>query len=99
MKTVSDLVGVDIDNYVVTNVRGFRDIVDVIGGVTLDVEKRMYYYDPFDEPDLRKIDLQPGVQKLDGNKALQYVRFRSDALGDVTRTERQQKFLKALAKE
>lgn len=99
METVSNLVGVEIDNYVITNVRGFRDIVDVLGGVTLDVEKRMYYYDPYDEPDLRKIDLQPGLQKLNGDKALQYVRFRSDALGDVTRTERQQKFLKVLAKE
>lgn len=99
MKTVSDLVGVEIDNYLMTNVRGFRDIVDTLGGVTLDVEKRMYHYDPYDEPELRKIDLQPGLQRLDGNKALQYVRFRSDLLGDVTRTERQQKFLKALAKE
>ncbi|WP_273484628.1 LCP family protein [Desulforamulus ruminis] len=99
MEVVSDMVGMDIDNYLMTNVRGFRDIVDTLGGVTLDVEKRMYHYDPYDEPDLRKIDLQPGLQKLDGNKALQYVRFRSDALGDVARTERQQKFLKALAKE
>lgn len=99
MQTVSDLLGVEIDNYMMTNVRGFRDIVDTLGGVTIDVEKRMYHYDPYDEPDMRRIDLQPGVQRLDGNKALQYVRFRSDALGDVSRTERQQKFLKALAKE
>ncbi|CCO07629.1 LCP family protein [Desulforamulus hydrothermalis] len=99
MQTVSDLTGVKIDHYLMTNVRGFRDIVDALGGVTIDVEKRMYHYDPYDEPDLRKIDLQPGVQRLDGAKALQYVRFRSDALGDVARTERQQKFLKALAKE
>lgn len=99
METVSDLTGVKIDHYLMTNVRGFRDIVDALGGVTIDVEKRMYHYDPYDEPDLRKIDLHPGVQRMDGNKALQYVRFRSDALGDVTRTERQQKFLKALAKE
>ncbi|WP_333871661.1 LCP family protein [Desulforamulus putei] len=99
METVSDLTGVKIDHYLMTNVRGFRDIVDALGGVTIDVEKRMYHYDPYDEPDLQKIDLYPGVQRLDGNKALQYVRFRSDALGDVSRTERQQKFLKALAKE
>lgn len=99
METVSNLTGVKIDNYLMTNVRGFRDIVDALGGVTIDVEKRMYHYDPYDEPDLQRIDLQPGVQLLDGNKALQYVRFRSDALGDVSRTARQQKFLKALAQE
>ncbi|GAB6179357.1 LCP family protein [Desulfotomaculum defluvii] len=99
METVSNLTGVKIDHYLTTNVRGFRDIVDALGGVTIDVEKRMYHYDPYDEPDLQKIDLQPGLQELDGDKALQYVRFRSDALGDVSRTERQQKFLKALAQE
>lgn len=99
MEVVSDLVGLKIDKYITTNVRGFRDIVDTLGGVTIDVEKRMYHYDPYDEPDLQKIDLMPGVQKLNGDKALQYVRYRSDALGDVSRTERQQKFLKALAKE
>ena len=99
MDVVSDLVGLEIDKYVTTNVRGFRDIVDTLGGVTIDVEKRMYHYDPYDEPDLQKIDLKPGLQELNGDKALQYVRFRSDALGDVSRTERQQKFLKALAKE
>lgn len=99
MDVVSDLVGMNIDKYVMTNVRGFRDIVDTLGGVTLDVEKKMYHYDPYDEPELREINLKPGVQRLDGNKALQYVRFRSDALGDVSRTERQQKFLKVLAKE
>ncbi|MEG6523103.1 LCP family protein [Desulfotomaculum sp. 1211_IL3151] len=99
METVSNLTGVKIDHYLTTNVRGFRDIVDALGGVTIDVEKRMYHYDPYDEPDLQKIDLQPGLQELNGDKALQYVRFRSDALGDVSRTERQQKFLKALAQE
>lgn len=99
MQTVSNLTGVKIDHYLTTNVRGFRDIVDALGGVTIDVEKRMYHYDPYDEPDLQKIDLQPGLQELNGDKALQYVRFRSDALGDVSRTERQQKFLKALAQE
>ncbi|SHK77771.1 LCP family protein [Desulforamulus aeronauticus] len=98
-KVVSDLVGLDIDKYITTNVRGFRDIVDTLGGVTIDVEKKMYHYDPYDEPDLQRIDLKPGVQKLNGDKALQYVRYRSDALGDVSRTERQQKFLKVLAKE
>ncbi len=98
-KVVSDLVGLDIDKYITTNVRGFRDIVDTLGGVTIDVEKPMKHYDPYDEPDLQRIDLKAGVQKLDGDKALQYVRFRSDALGDVSRTERQQKFLKVLAKE
>ncbi|KAB2954673.1 LytR family transcriptional regulator [Heliorestis acidaminivorans] len=95
-KTVEDLLGVSIDYYVKTNFEGFRDIVDTLGGVEIDVERRMYYYqgDPYD-----RIDLQKGLQRLNGDKALQYVRFRSDALGDISRTQRQQNFLQAFAKE
>ncbi|MEW6458206.1 MAG: LCP family protein [Bacillota bacterium] len=97
-KVVSGLLGVPVDYYVLTNFEGFRDIVDILGGVTIDVERRMYYRDPMANPPLL-IDLQAGVQRLDGDKALQYVRYRSDGLGDITRTQRQQKFLKALAEE
>ncbi|WP_166485187.1 LCP family protein [Candidatus Desulforudis audaxviator] len=97
-KVVSGLLGVPVDYYVMTNFEGFRDIVDVLGGVTIDVERRMYYRDPMASPPLL-IDLQAGVQRLDGDKALQYVRYRSDGQGDITRTQRQQKFLKALAEE
>ena len=45
------------------------------------------------------INLKPGEQHLNGRNALAYVRFRDDALGDIGRTERQQKFLKAFAEE
>ncbi|GAB4259910.1 LCP family protein [Thermincola ferriacetica] len=91
---VENLLGVDIPYYVKTNFEGFKDIVDTLGGVTIDVEKRMYWRDG-----KNTINLYKGVQRLDGNKALQYVRFRHDALGDISRTERQQKFLMALADE
>lgn len=90
--TVEDLLGIEIPYYVKTNFNGFKDIVDTLGGVELDVEKRMYYPS-------EGINLKPGVQELNGSKALAYVRFRHDALGDIARTERQQKFLTALAKE
>ena len=70
--------------------------MDILGGVEIDVEKNMHYTD-------RRgglyIDLQKGRQLLDGEKAMQYVRFRHDALGDITRIQRQQKFLKALAEK
>lgn len=97
-QTVSELVGVPVQYYVLTNWNGFKGIVDALGGVTIDVEKRMYYASRADGPEYT-IDLQPGVQHMDGEKALQYVRFRSDALGDITRTDRQLKFLKSLAQE
>ncbi|MBC7104373.1 MAG: LCP family protein [Firmicutes bacterium] len=93
---VSDLLGLKIDYYVLTNFAGFKEIVDTLGGVTIDVEENMYYYDPADG---QVINLRKGVQHLNGEKALQYVRYRNDPLGDITRTQRQQKFLVALAKE
>ncbi|MDO9574470.1 MAG: LCP family protein [Candidatus Contubernalis sp.] len=45
------------------------------------------------------INLASGLQRLDGDKALQYVRFRNDAAGDLGRVERQQQFVKALINE
>lgn len=89
VKTTEELLGLEIDYYVKTNFQGFRNIIDILGGVTLNVEKRMYY--PAED-----IDLQPGLQTLNGADALAYVRFRSDGMGDIGRVERQQKFLSAL---
>lgn len=89
-KTVEDFLDVHIDYYVKTNFQGFVNIIDILGGVTLNVEKRMYYPD-------ENIDLQPGLQNLNGDDALAYVRFRSDGLGDIGRVGRQQKFLSVLA--
>lgn len=98
METVSDLLGIRINKYVMTNFEGFEDIVDSLGGVTIDVKQRMYHHDPQDGG-IYTIDLRPGVQRLDGKKALQYVRYREYALGDIDRTEQQQKFITALARE
>lgn len=90
--TVEDLLDIQIPYYVKTNFDGFKEIVDTLGGVDMQVEKRMYY-------PAEGINLRPGQQRLNGLNALAYVRFRHDALGDITRTERQQKFLASLAKE
>ncbi len=91
-KTVEQLLGVPIHNYIETNFAGFENIIDTLGGVTLDVEKRMYY--PAED-----IDLHKGLQHLNGYDALAYVRFRSDGKGDISRIERQHKFLGVLADE
>lgn len=89
---VEELLQVPVHYYALTNFTGFKGMVDILGGVTLDVEKRMY------KPS-EGINLKPGIQRLDGAQALAYCRFRDDALGDIGRTERQQKFIKALAQE
>lgn len=87
-KTVEDLMEVSVDYYLVTDFIGFSRIIDLLGGVTLDVEKKMYYPE-------EGINLKPGLQQLDGEAALGYVRFRSDGLGDIGRIERQQNFFEA----
>ena len=91
MEMVSELLDVPIEKYVEVNFEGFKDVIDVLGGVEIDVEKRMKYK-------LEGIDLQPGLQRLYGEDALSYVRYRNDG-DDTTRIPRQQKFIKQLAKE
>jgi LCP family protein required for cell wall assembly len=93
-ETVQDFLGIKLNNYVLVDFQGFKGLVDAVGGVDINVEKRMYYYDPYDG---FEIDLRPGMQHLDGITAMQYVRYR-DEEGDIGRIRRQQKFLMALYK-
>lgn len=94
-QTTENFLGIPMDYYAKVNLESFGRIVDAIGGVTIDVEKRMQYEDSWDH---YVIDLQPGVQHLDGRTALQYVRYR-DEEGDIGRVARQQKFIKAVLAE
>jgi len=92
-QTVEEFLGIQINNYVVIDFKGFVNIIDAIGGIDIDVEKDMYYSDPYDDNGL-VIDLQKGRQHLDGKKAIEYVRYR-DEEGDIGRIKRQQKFIAA----
>ncbi|HMM21963.1 MAG TPA: LCP family protein [Selenomonadales bacterium] len=94
-RAAEDLLGISFDYTVVINFAGFSKIVDAIGGVDIDVEKRMYYEDPYDN---LVIDIEPGMQHLDGKSAIKYVRYR-DSEGDIGRIERQQKFMKAMLQQ
>ena len=94
-QTTENFLGIPMDYYAKINLESFGRIVDAIGGVTIDVEKRMQYEDSWDH---YVIDLKPGVQRLDGRTALQYVRYR-DEEGDIGRVARQQKFIKAVVME
>jgi LCP family protein required for cell wall assembly len=97
--TTDLLPGLRIDYTVKTDFAGFAAIIDALGGVTIDVEERMFYKGV----DVL-IDLQPGVQHLDGEQALEYARFRMDAIGDFAtwsgedhgRVARQKKLLAAI---
>ena len=93
-RTVEDFLGVNIDHYVVIDTHAFQKIIDAIGGIDIDVEKRMYYEDPWDDDGGLVIDLKPGMQHMNGKTAVTYVRYR-DEEGDIGRIKRQQKFMKA----
>jgi len=92
LKTVEELLDIPVDYYVMINFKGFEDLIDEIGGIEIDVEKRMYY-----KSSDTYINLYPGRQVLNGEQALGYARFRRDAEGDFGRNRRQQEVLKALA--
>ena len=91
-KTTEELLGIKINNYVMVDFKGFVGLVDAIGGVDINVEKNMYYYDTWDG---FRIDLKKGMQHMDGKTAIQYVRYR-DEEGDIGRIRRQQHFIMAV---
>jgi len=95
-KTVSSFLDVPIHFYAVADFNGFVYIIDELGGVEIDVEKEMHYVDKAGGVE---INLHPGKQILNGEKALQYIRFRYDKLGDLGRIKRQQKLALAVIKK
>jgi len=96
-QTVSNLLnGVGIDRYVRINILGMGKLIDALGGVTVYVPKDMKYRD--DSQHLY-INLKAGKRHLNGDQALQLLRFRHDALGDIGRIQRQQMVLRALSEQ
>lgn len=94
---LAKLLGFEVDGYAVVNLNAFIELVDLVGGVEFNVPMRMYYTDPTQD---LYIDLQAGEQLLDGQHAMQLVRFRKGyATQDIQRTKVQQEFIQALAKK
>ena len=92
-ETVVNYLGQPVNYYVLVNYETFPSVIDLLGGIEIDVERRMVYNDYAGK---LFINIPKGRQVLDGKNALHYVRFRHDALGDIGRVERQQKFVKAV---
>lgn len=94
--TVENFLGIKINNYVLIDIKGFVDLVDALGGIDINIEKDMFYDDPYDDGENGLvIHLTKGPQHLTGQHAMEYVRYR-DEEGDIGRIKRQQKFIKAL---
>ncbi|WP_338472104.1 LCP family protein [Niallia sp. XMNu-256] len=90
-KTIKENFDVDVQYYAIIDFEGFVHLIDEAfpDGVEIEVEKAMSKY--------IGVTLEPGLQRLDGEHLLGYVRFRHDAMGDFNRVERQQKALKEVA--
>jgi len=91
INTVKNFLDIPIDYYVQVNMDGFKDLVDAVGGVTIDNTLEFSY---------EKSDFPIGQLELNGEEALKYSRMRyEDPKGDIGRQERQRKIIQAFLKE
>lgn len=94
--TVESLFGIPIDGYVLVDFSGFSDVVDAMGGITVDVPYEIVDNEyPTEDYGVTSIHFDPGVQKLDGEQALIYVRTRH-ADSDDARRQRQLDVIRAI---
>lgn len=93
LETVQNLTGFDVNHCVIVDFKGFKDIIDAIGGIDIDVEKKIR--DRFEGQD---VNFDPGLQHMDGEQALKYVRVRH-VDDDFGRIGRQQQFIQAVMKK
>ncbi|MBR1416517.1 MAG: LCP family protein [Bacilli bacterium] len=113
IQTISSLTGITVDFYVKINFKGVVDLVNALGGVTVDVEKPYfnfnngvdYHGQVCEQNSDRKfgknmVCLDPGKQKLNGEQALAYSRNRHQYIGsDLDRVKHQQQVVAAIANE
>lgn len=92
-QTVEAATGIGIDSYVETDLAGFPDIVDAVGGVELCPAE------PIQDPKAGDLDIAAGCQEMDGGTALGYARTRAGPEGDLGRVERQRELIAAIAEE
>jgi LCP family protein required for cell wall assembly len=95
VETVKSLTGLSINYLVTVNFRGFTQVVDKVGGVWIDVDRRYFHENTGGYDQYAAINLQPGYQKVFGAAALSFVRYRHTD-NDLIRNARQQLFLRAI---
>lgn len=98
MKTVRDFTNLDVDYYVRVDYGAVKALVNAIGGVDVEITQKMKYHDTTKGMELH-IDFEPGMQRLDGDDAIRFLRFRSYKRGDEDRVVAQQYFLTQMIKQ
>ncbi len=89
-QTIKENFNIDLQYFAIVDFQGFVQLIDEAfpNGVEINVEKKMSAY--------IDVTLEPGLQRLDGEHLLGYVRFRHDAIGDFGRVKRQQQAVQAI---
>ena len=95
VETVKAMTGLPINYLVLVNFVGFTQVVDKLGGVWIDVDRRYFHENTGGYDQYAAINLQPGYQKVFGRSALQFVRYRHTD-NDLIRNARQQLFVRAV---
>lgn len=89
-KTIKENFDIDLQYFTIVDFEGFVQLIDEAfpNGVEINVEKKM--------EEMIGVTLEPGLQRLNGEEMLGFVRFRQDAVGDFGRVKRQQQALQAI---
>ena len=99
IRKIRELVGIPIHYFITIHMDGFANVIDILGGVEIDVPSvnrgGMFYNDP--TPGGARININAGLQTLNGQDSLGFVRFRSYPDGDLGRIRAQQDFIAAFA--
>jgi LCP family protein required for cell wall assembly len=91
---MENLTGISIDRYAIIDFGGFEEVIDALGGITLEVEQPIQV-----GIEGHRVYIPAGMQELDGLEALAYARYRGTPCGDLARIERQQQVVAALREE
>jgi LCP family protein required for cell wall assembly len=98
IETVEGFLEIPIDYYATVNFEGFKNIIDIVGGITVDVP--FDFTQNSDDPKAEKLEFTEGPMKMDGRYALAYARMRlQDPNNDIGRNERQQQVVKEVISE
>lgn len=99
-KTIEENFKIKLDNYAIVNFKGFEKLVDAVGGLDINVTKEemkeMNKFIPEVNPENPHLVKQAGMQRLDGQQALSYVRIRKLGSGDYDRAKRQREVISLL---
>ncbi|AXI10573.1 LytR family transcriptional regulator [Oceanobacillus zhaokaii] len=95
IETVENFLDIPIDYYATVNFDAFKNVIDILGGVTVDVP--FDFQQNSDDRKAEKLQFYEGEMELDGRYALAYARMRyEDPRGDIGRNERQQEVIQAI---